>query len=193
MVGVKYIDLKHTILIPFLMTLFLNGFLILNQANAQEKQVQFKKYEFKDRLASKLFLQDLERSNKIETNEYIVVNYNSSKKQLKIAIMDRYEFSKNMFLFKDIVVGISTFNCKTFGFLGDSEEFLQSTNKYIKVDDYKNYYKQIERSRLRKAKEQGLIYFPTNSDPYSSFYRFVNDSLIYLGANMISVFNNEWM
>lgn len=190
---VKYIDLKYTMLILFLMILFLNGFLIYNQANAQEKQVQFKKYEFRDKLVPKLFLQDLQISKKIEKNEYIVVNYNRSKKQLKIAIMNRYEFSKNMFLFKDIVVGVSKFNCKTFGFLGDSEEFLQSTNKFIKVDYYKNYYKQIERDRLSKAKEQGLIYFPTNIDPYSLFYRFDNESLTYLDANMISVFNKEWM
>ncbi|WP_313512497.1 hypothetical protein [Sphingobacterium sp.] len=193
MMAVKYIDLKHTMLTLFLMILFLNGILIYNQANAQEKQIQFKKYEFRDKLVPKLFIQGLQISKKIEKNEYIVVNYNRSKKQLKIAIMDRYEFSKNMFLFKDIVVGVSKFNCKTFGFLGDSEEFLQSTNKFIKVDYYKNYYKQIEKSRLRKAKEQGLIYFPTNIDPYSLFYRFDNGTLTYLDANMISVFNNEWM
>lgn len=193
MMAIKYIDLKYTILILFLMILFLNGIFIHNQANAQEKQIQFKKYEFKDKLVPKLFLQDLQISKKIEKKEYIVVNFNRSKKQLKIAIMDRYEFSKNMFLFKDIVVGVSKFNCKTFGFLGDSEEFLQSTNKFIKVDYYKNYYKQIEKSRLRKAKEQGLIYFPTNIDPYSLFYRFDKGTLTYLDANMISVFNNEWM
>ncbi len=76
-----------------------------------------------------LFLQELQRSKKIEKNEYIVVNYNSLIKQLEMAVMDRYEFSKSMFLFKDIVVGVSMFDCKTFGFLGDSEEFLQSTNK----------------------------------------------------------------
>lgn len=193
MTVVKYIELKHIIVILFWMLFFFNGCLVLTEANAQEKQVQFKKYVFKDKLVSNLFLQELQRSKKTEKNDYIIVNYNSSKKQLKIAVMDRYEFSKSMFLFKDIVVGVSTFDCKMFGFLGDSEEFLQSTNKFIKVGDYKNYYGQIERSRLRSAKEQGLIYFPTNSDPYSLFYRFDNESLIYLDANMISVFNNEWM
>lgn len=66
MMVVKYIDLKYTMLILFLMILFLNGFLIYNQANAQEKQVQFKKYEFRDKLVPKLFLQDLQLSKKIE-------------------------------------------------------------------------------------------------------------------------------
>lgn len=192
MMALKCIKVKLIGVILFSIILFFSGCFILTKANAQERDVNLKKYVFKDSLISNLVLQEIQRFKKEDNKDYIVLNYNGVKKQFKIALMDQFEFCENIFLYRNIVIGVSMVKGKTFGFLGDSEEFLESTNAYIKVIDFKDYSKRIERNRMRLAKKQGLINFPKHSDSYSLFYRFDNKSLIYLNRDMISVFSNEW-
>ncbi|WP_133228501.1 hypothetical protein [Sphingobacterium corticibacter] len=172
----------------FFIILFSSSF-----ATAQEKRNALKIYQLNDTI-SNLFTDEIDRLNiKGYHGDYLIVNYNKSKNQIKMTVLDKHDFAEVLILFGDIIIGLTHSEGRSFAFLGDSYIFLKELSQFQKIDEYELSYKMVNQKKATAFKKQGLINFPTTQDSYSLFYHFDGDNLVYRSADMVLVFDDTWL
>ncbi|MFD2744724.1 MULTISPECIES: hypothetical protein [Sphingobacterium] len=160
--------------------------------NGQELPKAFKEFELDNPIMS-LLLEEIELINEIPKGDFIIINYSEDRDQIKMAVFDKYDFIETLVSFEKKIIGIASCGSKTFAFIGDAGIFLKDVHKNIKIDNYTRYFTCTNRLRIKAAKKQGLIYFPTTKDPLSAFFNLDGEKVTYLRSELIFVVDDNWI